>query len=275
MKKNKILIFGGNSLAAKYSANRKYIFKFYKRKNKFKNKKLTNKYTDIIIKKFKPTYIVNLIANTNVNECGLNYKKSYRDNFLVNKTIVDICKKYDLPLIFFSSDQLFDGKSSMYSEKSKTKPLNNYAIHKVMAENYIIKNLTRFLIIRTNFFADNKKSNLINYIKKNKIIKAYTDVIFNPLHIKNVWKIVYFLIELNYKGIFNLTSNKKISKYEFIKKVSKKMRLKNTIIKILLKKAPFQNKIERPLNMTLSNKKIKKIYKNKNIFVFENNLKIL
>lgn len=276
VKKSNIFIFGGNSLASKYCQNKNYNFYFYKRKiSKSKKIILTKIYAENIIKKTNPFVIINLMANTDVNFCEKNKKKSLLDNFLTNKIVTDICKKNNIPLVYFSTDQLFDGKSKFYTEKSRTKPLNNYSKHKLKSEKYITKNLKKYLIIRTNFFANNSKSSLINFIKKNKTIKGYVDVIFNPLHIINVWKIVYFLIENKYYGIFNLCADDTLSKYKFIKKVSKKLSLNNQITKSKLLNEKSYKKIKRPLNMTLSNKKIKKLYKNSGIYMIRNNLKIL
>jgi len=83
------------------------------------------------------------------------------------------------------------------------------------------------------------------------------------------------LIENGHKGIYNLSSNNRISKFTFIKKITNHLGLKREIIKISYSKTRLSKIVIRPNNMCISNNKIKKIYKNKKIFMLENNIKLL
>jgi dTDP-4-dehydrorhamnose reductase len=279
VQKNNIYIFGGNSLAASFLPFNNYSIKFQSRsKCKFNkndiykiSKKNVLKYLSI----FKPNLVISLIANTNVNLCEKNKKKSLNDNFIVNKVIIDCCKILKLKFIFFSSDQIFSGGRKSFNEKDKAKPLNNYAKHKLKVENYIKKNLKHYLIIRTNFFCKSNKFSIFNLINKNKKIYGFNDIYFNPLHITNVWKLVFFLINNKHNGTYNLSSNNKISKFTFIKKIVDHLRLKRKIYKINYSDTKLAKTVLRPNNMCISNNKIKKIYKNKKIFMLKNNINIL
>ena len=91
----------------------------------------------------------------------------------------------------------------------------------------------------------------------------YTDVFFNPLYVGTLIEYIFKLESLNLTGIFNLTSDQKITKYRFAVKIAKKFNLEktNNTIENLYKK----NQAKRPLNMFLINKKLKKTLKIANI----------
>ena len=66
------------------------------------------------------------------------------------------------------------------------------------------------------------------------------------------------LLQNNLKGIFNISSDEVISKFNFGKKVVKKIFKNYDIVPTLFDNKKFVN---RPRNMSLSNKKLKKIFK--------------
>ena len=92
------------------------------------------------------------------------------------------------------------------------------------------------------------------------------DTFFNPVSIKFLLKIISKLIKKNAKGIFNVSSDKCISKYTFGLLVAKKYKLSNkTIIKSYKKNR--DDLVKRPYIMYLDNKKLKKFLKIKNISI--------
>ena len=85
-------------------------------------------------------------------------------------------------------------------------------------------------------------------------------------------KVLSKLIRLNTKGIYNVCGNERISKYQFGLKMAKIFNFdKNLIIESEL----MQKKIIRPLDMSLSNKKIKNIFGNNIILNLDGQLKNL
>ena len=69
-------------------------------------------------------------------------------------------------------------------------------------------------------------------IKTNKIIYGFTDVKFNPVHVDQLSN--YILNNMNKdSGIINVGSDKIILKYDFIKLIIEKLKLKCNLIKPL------------------------------------------
>ena len=198
--------------------------------------------------KFRPRLLIHTAGITSVEKCEKNEKRTLKVNYEITKNLVYICKKFNVNLIYISSDHLFSGKNvNGYSETSKTNPLNLYGKTKVLSENFIKKNLTKYLIIRTNFFGRGNKfkssfsDRIINSLKKNKNIRLFEDVYFNPIK----------------TGTFNISTNKRITKYEFGLKIAKYLNLNSKLI--LRAKIIDMNLILRPKSMYLKNNKLKKI----------------
>lgn len=103
------------------------------------------------ILKIKPEIFIHAAAKTNLDLSKNNCLKEQKKQIKISKNILEICKKYQIFLIFISSDQLYSGKKKIYNEQDKVKPLNWYAKYKINSEKLILK-YKRSTIIRTNFF---------------------------------------------------------------------------------------------------------------------------
>jgi dTDP-4-dehydrorhamnose reductase len=170
--------------------------------------------------------IIHAAGMTNVIDCEKNYNSAYSVNVELTRGICNISKKLDIPFIYISTDHLYDGKSSYYSENSETTPLNNYALTKLDAEKIVMNSLEKYLIIRTNFygwgttyrqsFSDFVYSNLIG----NKKFKYFDNLFYTPILIESLCELLVKLIgnfNKNIYGIWNIASKDKISKYKFAK----------------------------------------------------------
>ena len=90
-----------------------------------------------------------------------------------------------------------------------------------------------------------------------------TDAYFSPIYVKTCINLILKLIKINATGIYNISSDQKISKFDFGIKISKKFNFNSKfIIKSLLKDL---NMVKRPKNMHLTNYKLKNKLKIKNI----------
>lgn len=202
-------------------------------------------------------------AITDIEFCEFNKEKAYKTNFYLTKEIVDISKELSLNLTFISTDQLFNGlKINKYNERDKPSPLNIYSYTKFLSENYIIDNLKNYKIIRTSFFGDGPSYRtsysdwiVSNILKKNKLYLS-DEIKFTPIHIIKLSEIIFDLLLINDSGIYNISSDHKISKYKFGILIARIFGLDKTLI---YKLNDNNQLIKRPTNMALNNNKIKKL----------------
>ena len=92
-----------------------------------------------ILKNVKlPFTIVHCAAVSDTKTCEENKKEAYKANVIYTKNLADICSDFSIPLIFLSSDQVYDyfGEKDHY-EYNNPKPTNYYGLTKLWAENAI------------------------------------------------------------------------------------------------------------------------------------------
>lgn len=268
----RILLLGASGLLGrnwieKTSLNSKIIALIHN--NDFKNNDVDKIYVKNIfedrfydqISTISPSLILNFLAYTNVDKCEKNINIANKINHIFPEKISKYANEKNIKFVHISTDQLFDGKKNNYTEIDNYSPLNYYAYTKMMAEKKILINNPNALIIRTNFFCKGFDYRLtlsdfiVNSFINKTTISLFDDVIYNPLYIDILIDIIQKLINKNASGLFNVSSNEIISKYEFGQILSKKMNINNDyFLKSKLKKSNLVAK--RPLNMTLSNTKL-------------------
>ncbi len=253
--------------------------KILKSKNLKKVKFDSNKNLEIysFCKKKNISLIISCIGLANVEICEMNKKSSTEINYLIPSSLCKVAKKLDISFVHISTDMLFDGNSlKKYSEKSQYSPINEYSKSKVKAEKFISK-YKKSLIIRANFFGFGEKKNrtisdkLIYEQKSKKKSFLWNDICFTPIYIPNLIFFINLLIKKKYMGIYNISSDKKISKFDFGSKIIEKIIKDKKIFPNLFDKKNFT---KRPKNMCLSNQKlIKKFRKYKMRLTLDHQIK--
>ena len=249
--KKKILIFGasgvlGSNLSFFLKKDFEIFFNYNKQKLFCSNVKYVNianaqKINSKKISSFlilnKIDFVINCVANTNIDYCEKFPNKTKQINQIFPSVIAKICKETKVRFIHISTDHLYSNNQKIIkNEIFKKNPLNQYGKQKSNAESLVQINNSNSLILRTNFFGySNKKKQFIdlvlNNIENNTEINAFDDYFFTTISTEEFSKIIKKFLKNQYKGIFNIVSNEVISKYEFVQKICKILNIKNDLVK--------------------------------------------
>ena len=214
------------------------------------------------LKIIQPSFVIHAAGLTSVEKCEENPDIAYQINVDLPKLVALATKELNIPLVHISTDHLFNGKSSMLVEDEPTCPTNVYGETKALAEKSIMKINPNALIIRTNFYAwgttyRKSFSDFIIYsLRKRESISLFDDIFYTPMLAEKLIETVHELLLKKVKGIFNIVSDDRISKYNFGILIAEEFGLDKSLIhRSSLKDKP--NLVRRPVDMSLSNKKVK------------------
>ena len=214
-----------------------------------------------VISKVAPDIVINTAAITNVEYCELNPEEAYASNVHFASQVATVCKNLDISLVHISTDHLFSGSNSYSTEDQFLSPVNVYARTKALAEEIVIAEFDKSTIIRTNFFGIGTSYRLsfsdmiINTLAKGYPFMGFQDVFFTPILASDLAECVHQLIDNNHYGIYNISSDKRISKFEFAMLVAKVFGLRDSLVKPS-KIDERINLVSRPKDMSLSNSKV-------------------
>ena len=178
-----------------------------------------------LLNHFKPDVVINCIGLGNVDSSEIFPEKAFMLNSIMPYEIGSICAKANVKLVHISTDH-FDGQSKeALTEDDLVLCRNVYSMSKLLGERYLLEVNPTSIILRTNFFHFTKNSNntflykCINSAWTNAYVHGFNDVIFSPVSTSYLKQSVTNLIDVNYSGVINVSSNESISKYEFLKEI--------------------------------------------------------
>jgi nucleoside-diphosphate-sugar epimerase len=180
-------------------------------------KKIFNNKVDIII---------NLSGQINTN-------KKLMKKVIINgnKNIIELCKRKNTLVLYFSTSLVYGYSNKIKKENSLKRPIDDYSRYKLTAENEYLKSGINYKILRLCNIYDGKKSGiikiLIDSLIKNKEVEISNAKVFrNYLSIDDLIKIICKMLKIKLKyDIYNIGfENVKI--IEIIRGLEKKLKLK-------------------------------------------------
>jgi dTDP-4-dehydrorhamnose reductase len=215
-----------------------------------------------LVREFKPDYFINSAGLTSVDLCEQRPNEALEQNVQIVDHIVQALEESSAKLVHISTDHLFSGLESFYTEESSARPLNVYAETKLESEKAALKR-QHSLVIRTNYYGGrslNKESFsswIINQMRENRRIHMFEDVYFTPISIHALAQNIENLMQSHLSGVYNVSGKQRLSKLEFAEIVAEVFDLPKELIQCSrIEGANLSAK--RPLDMSLSTSKITK-----------------
>ena len=202
----------------------------------FMNFDLVSESYDALMNWAKPDVIIHCAAITNVDYCEDNPEQA----MAVNAESVNKFLKYgsDARLIFISSDAVFPDRIHMATEKDQTSPENVYGKTKEMGEKYIKDASGDHIAIRTTIVGKNINPSyqgfvewIVNSVKSGKEITLFDDALFTPITTWHLANEIEWIMRSNISDIVHVAGGEPISKYDFGKKICKRLKLDTKLIR--------------------------------------------
>ena len=178
-----------------------------------------------VITNLNPDVVVNTVAYPNVDFCETHHNEANLLHVSITGDLVSVCSDISSPLVYFSTDAVFDGtKSIKYTEDDITSPLSYYGKTKRDAEK-IILNINENIVLRTTVVYDwHIRSRFTNWVLKNlkqgSKITAFTDQINTPTLASDISHSLFCLLEKNNSGLFHCAGKTCLSRYDFALKLA-------------------------------------------------------
>ncbi|MEM4511565.1 MAG: dTDP-4-dehydrorhamnose reductase [Nanopusillaceae archaeon] len=271
----KILIVGASGLLGNYlvKLGKEKNYEIYGTYNQHEIKETNFLKLDVrdrkkaieIITKIKPDVVIDTHSITNVDYCELHPEECWEVNVNGTKNVVEACKILGCKLVFISTDYVFDGKKTIYTEKDKPHPINFYGRTKYICEKIIEAFDIENLIIRTSVLYGVGGSGkepfpiwVIRNLKENNKIEVVVDQFNNPTYCGDLAKIIFTLIEKRKRGLFHVVGKDNVSRYEFAIKIAEIFGMNKKLILPITSSQLLQH-APRPKKLNLSIHKLKRV----------------
>ena len=125
--------------------------------------------------------VIHAAAYSDVDGCEREPELAYEANALSTKYVAHEAGLRGIPLIYISTDYVFDGrKKTPYLESDATGPVNIYGMTKLAGEIYAAQCVSASLVVRTSWlFGEGNPKNFVHAIaerlKREKLVRVLDD----------------------------------------------------------------------------------------------------
>lgn len=207
----------------------------------------------------RPDVIVHTAGMTSVDECEREPGRAryvYED---LSRNVAEAAAGVGAQLIHISTDHLFGGTRSFYTEADTPEPVNAYGRAKLLAEQAVAAASPGALIVRTNFFGWGHQyrqsfSDWVYYrLTAGAEITMFDDVFITPILADVLATTAHQLLAAGERGIWNISGDDRVSKFDYGVQLAKTFGLPSALIQ-RAKISDSELSAKRPRDMSLSNR---------------------
>ena len=216
---------------------------------------------DRVIKESHVDSVVHCAAWTAVDAAEDNVEICHKVNALGTENIAKVCKELDIPMIYFSTDYVFDGQGTRPWEPDDpvVEPLNVYGLTKFEGEQAVEKYLDKYYIVRIAWvFGVNGKNfikTMLNLGKTHDTLTVVNDQVGTPTYTYDRSRLVVDMLEKQEYGKYHVTNEGGyISWYDFANEIFRQAGMDVTVNPVSSDAYPA--KAKRPANSRLEKKKL-------------------
>ncbi len=179
--------------------------------------------------------VIHCAAVTTVNGAQKDPALARRVNVEATQRLAELAA--EIPLVFFSTDLVFDGRKGNYSEGDAPNPLHVYGETKLAAEEIVLKN-PRHLVVRTSLNGGQSLSGNRAFNEQlrrslqsaGQEMKLFTDEFRCPIPALETARAVWDLVEKRCAGLYHVAGADKLSRLQIGELLAKRWPEINTAI---------------------------------------------
>ena len=189
------------------------------------------------IEAFKPDFIINLAALTDLEYCEQNEEDAWLTNALGTENIALLAQKFDVPMVYISTAGIVDGRQDIYNDFGQHNPLSVYAKSKYEGELIVKQMVKKFFIFRAGWMmggGPNIDKKFVNKIYKQikggaTTLYVVDDKLGTPTYTHSFAEGIYKVSDTELYGLYNQVCGGDCSRYDVAKEFVKLLRLENNI----------------------------------------------
>lgn len=214
-----------------------------------------------VMEEVKPDRMVHCAAWTAVDAAEDQQEICRKVNVEGTENIARICGERKIPMIYLSTDYVFDGEGTRPWEPDDpvVKPLNVYGQTKYEGELAVQKYAEQYYIVRIAWvFGINGKNfikTMLNLGKTHDTLTVVNDQIGTPTYTYDLARLLVDMLEKEEYGKYHVTNEGGyISWYDFAREIFRQAEMKVTVLPVSSSEYPA--KAKRPSNSRMEKKKL-------------------
>jgi len=174
----------------------------------------------------RPSHVVLAAAATNVAYCEENPADSWAVNVDGTAAVERVASWLEVPLVFLSTDYVFDGTAGPYHEEAVPNPINEYGRQKLQAER-LVRARADNLVVRTCqvFGPDPRRMNYVlrvaDALAAGRRVEAEQDLYGTPTYSVDLASSLLLLLAAGATGTWHVAGDLWLSRFDLAREVAR------------------------------------------------------
>ncbi|MDI6800255.1 MAG: dTDP-4-dehydrorhamnose reductase [Actinomycetota bacterium] len=208
--------------------------------------------------------VVHAAAYTDVDGCESNEERAFLVNGEGTKNVAIACKERGVPMVYISTDYVFDGKKEApYIETDACNPINVYGRSKLAGEDHVTRLLDKHYIVRTSWLfglrGKNFAQTILSLASSSVELKVVDDQTGSPTFTLGLAEAIAILVKKPLYGTYHVAGSGITSWNGFAKEILKMAGLSGIRV-IPISSGQLGRPATRPSNSSLSCNKFETAY---------------
>jgi dTDP-4-dehydrorhamnose reductase len=166
----------------------------------------------------KPDLLIHCAALSRTKDCEIDPDSARHINVEVTAHLAQLSQ--DIPFIFLSSGEVFDGRAGWYGEEDEPNPINVYGRTKLEAEEAVLAN-PKHTVVRIVLTAGTSETGNRSFVeemcrtaKAGRDMTLYADEFRCPLPAGVIARALWELVDRQQPGLYHLGGRERLSRWE-------------------------------------------------------------
>jgi len=183
----------------------------------------------------RPDAVIHMAALGNVDQCEEDKQLAWRVNVEATRFLAKLCARSGVPMIYLSTDYVFDGERGMYREDDVPNPINFYGLTKLVAEEIVRSLVPKHAVVRTSAIyglgmgRKNFGKFLIEALSSGQRVRALIDQWLSPTLNTLLAEAVVEILERELWGTYHV-AGERVSRYEFAIRLAERFGFDKSLI---------------------------------------------
>lgn len=177
----------------------------------------------------KPSLVLHLAAETNVDACESKVDHAYKTNTIGTFNVALACQKFDAVMVYISTGGVFNGKGKqIHTEFDTPDPVNVYSRAKYEGEKIVQDLLNKYYIFRAGWMIGggpkrDKKfvGKIIELLKTRNELEAVNDKFGSPTFARDLVSGIKKIVKTGNYGLYHLVNCGSCTRYDIALEIVK------------------------------------------------------
>lgn len=204
---------------------------------------------------YNPTHVIHCAAYTAVDKAEEDVERCTKVNVAGTRYIAQVCRVLNIPMMYFSTDYVFDGKKETpYDTTDHPNPTSVYGLTKYKGEVEVRNLVNDYFIVRISWVfganGNNFVKTMLRLAETNTEINIVEDQVGSPTYTNDIAELTVALIERNAFGLYHATNEGTTNWADFARYIFE-VAGKDVVVKGI-PTSGYPTKAKRPSNSTMS-----------------------